>query len=69
MYRLMKSEKLILNHILSGSLSLYRQIQIKQFPQLSKAVDACKNANRSGESRFYILNDSGKELYGDSWID
>lgn len=69
MYRLMKSEKFILNHILSGSLSLYRQIQVNQFPQFSKAVDACNEANRGGESRFYVLNDNGKELFEGSWID
>ena len=69
MYRLMKSEKFTINHILSGSSSLYRQIQINQFFHFSKAVDACKVANRGGESRFYILNDYGKELYEDSWID
>lgn len=69
MYRLMKSEKFILNHLLSGSLPLYRQIQINQFHQFRNAVDACNDANRGGESRFYILNNYGKELYEDSWID
>ncbi len=69
MYRLMKSEKFTLNYLLSGSSSLYRQIPVNQFLQFSKAVDACNVANRSGESRFYILNDYGKELYEDSWID
>lgn len=69
MYRLMKSEKFTLNHMLTGSHSLYRQIQIKEFHHLSKAVDECNVANNGEESRFYILNDSGKEFYDNSWID
>ncbi len=69
MYRLMKSEKFTLHHMVSGSLSLYRHFQINEFHQFSKAVDACNVANRNVECRFYILNDAGKEFYEDSWID
>ncbi len=69
MYRLMKSEKF--NHIqpLPGSGQLYRQLQIKRFEKFRSAMAACKIANGKDGSRYYVLNDAGKEFYENSWID
>lgn len=69
MYRLMKSEKFTLGHMASGSLPSYRQIQIKRFDKLNNALFACKIANGKGQSRYYVLNELGREFYGNSWID
>ena len=40
MYRQMKSEKFTLNHVVSGSMLLYRQIHLNQFRQVSAALTA-----------------------------
>lgn len=69
MYRLMKSEKFSLKPVISGLMSSYRQTEVDQFQQFSAALEACKAANCKGRSRFYVLNDSGQEYYGDTWID
>jgi hypothetical protein len=69
MYRLMKSEKFTLDHVVSGSMSSYRQIQVSQFQQFSAALTACGAANDKVRSRHYVLNESGKEYHGCTWID
>ena len=69
MYRLMKSEKLALGHVVSGSMPSYRQIQINQFRQFSVALTACEAANDKIGPRHYVLNASGEEYCGGSWID
>jgi hypothetical protein len=69
MYRLMKSEKLTLDHRASGSKLSYRQIQVTRFRQFSAALTACEAANDKVGSRHYVLNASGKEYYGGAWID
>jgi hypothetical protein len=69
MFRLMKSEKLPLDRVNSGSVSSCRQIQVTQFQRFNTALIACGVANGNGESFHYILNESGKEYYGGTWID
>ena len=69
MYRLMKSEKFTLDHLTSGLISFYRQTQEKHFRQLRSALGACEGANNNGRSRCYLLNESGQEYYGGTWID
>jgi hypothetical protein len=69
MYRLMKSEKFTLDHLDSGSRSLYRQIQVSQFQRFSAALTACGAANDNIGSRHYVLNESGKEYFKCTWID
>jgi len=69
MYRLMKSEKFTLEHLTSGLRSYYRQTPVEHFQQLRSALDACVVANNDGRSRHYVLNASGQEYYGGTWID
>lgn len=69
MYRLMKSEKFTLDHLTSGLISFYRQTQVKHFRQFRSALGACEVANNNGRSRYYLLNESGQEYYGGTWID
>ena len=69
MFRLMKSEKFALDPVVSGSMSSYRQIQLNQFRQLSAALTACEAANDKVGDHHYILNASGKEYYGGTWVD
>jgi hypothetical protein len=65
----MKSEKFKLTQLVSGSRPPYRQLQIKQFKKFRAALAACKSANGKDGSRYYVLNDAGKEFYENSWID
>ena len=69
MYHLMKSEKFTLDHMISGSMSSYRQTEVDHFEQFGAALEACEAANNQGRSRFYVLNESGQEYYGDTWIE
>jgi len=69
MYRLMKSEKFTLEHLTSGLTPFSRQTPVEHFQQLRSALDACKVANNDGRSRHYLLNASGQEYYGGTWID
>jgi len=69
MYRLMKSEKFTLDYLTSGLVSFYRQRQIKCFGRLRAALGACEVANNGGGSGYYLLNESGQEYYGGTWID
>jgi hypothetical protein len=45
MYRMIKSKKFTLNHMVSGSMLSYRQIQQNQFRQFSAALTNCEVAN------------------------
>ena len=69
MYRLMKPEKFTLDHVVSGFMSSYRQIQVSQFQQFSAAMTACGAANDKTGSRRYVPDESGKEYCGGTWID
>jgi hypothetical protein len=65
----MKSEKITLDHVISGQMSSYRHMEIRHFHQFRAALGACEVANNEGRSRYYILNESGKEYYDGTWID
>ena len=69
MYRLMKSEKFTFEHVIYGSMSSYRQTEVDHFLKFLTAVEACEVANNEGRLQFYVLNESGQEYYGDTWID
>ncbi len=69
MYRLMRSRKLIPEHLASGLFSSKRPMEVNHFQYLSAALDACETANYQGMSRYYVLNESGQEYLAGSWID
>jgi len=69
MYRLMKSEKFTLDDAVSGLVSSYRQTEIGHFEKFRAAHHACEVANNDGWSRCYVINESGQEYYGHTWID
>jgi hypothetical protein len=69
MYRLMMSEKLDCDALTDGSMPSYRQTEVNHFARLQSALEACELANYKGKSRFYVLNDLGKEYYDCVWID
>ena len=69
MYRLMISQKLALEHPVSGLLSSNRHAEVDHFRHFSAPLDACESANQIGEPHYYLLNDSGQEYYDGSWID
>jgi len=68
MYRLMKSVKFTLDHLVEGPLSSYRQSLVGQFRQPRAALVACKLANGTGANRHYVLNESGQEYFDGAWI-
>jgi len=69
MYRLVKFEKCAFDHVVPGFKLSYRQIQVTRFLQLSAALTACEAANDKVGDHHYILNASGKEYYGGTWVD
>jgi hypothetical protein len=69
MYRLMKSEKITLSNQDSGSVSFYRQIQVSKFQELNDALLSCEAVSDSEGTRYFILNEKGKEYYEGTWID
>jgi hypothetical protein len=69
MYRLMKSERYVLEDLVSGSKSSYRHSEVNRYRQASEAVTACKLANSEDIARHYVLNDRGQEYFGGVWID
>ncbi len=69
MYRLMMSKKMNSDDMTHGSMSSYRQTEVNQFAYLHAALKACELANFKGKSRFYVLNELGKEYYDRIWID
>jgi hypothetical protein len=69
MYRLMKSENTHRNNMSSGVMSSYRQTEVDHFMDFIDALEACKFANIKSKSRFYVLDESGKEYYDSAWID
>jgi hypothetical protein len=58
----MKSEKLTLDHLISGLTSSYRQTQVDHFRQFRAALRACELANNNGGSRYYLLNASAQDF-------
>ena len=69
MYRLMKSVKFTLDHMVSGPLSAYRHSLVGKFRQPRAALVACKLANGTGANHHYVLNESGQEYFDGAWID
>ena len=68
MYTLMKSEQTRLGDGAAGSRG-YKQKEVARYADFDSAVAACDKANRGVKARHYLLNDSGRELYADIWID
>ncbi|MET0122404.1 MAG: hypothetical protein ABW124_15305 [Candidatus Thiodiazotropha sp. 6PLUC9] len=68
-YRLMKCEMIANDLQVSGFGAVYRQILMSQFHPFSDALAACGAASDTVGSRHYVLNQSGKEYYGSTWID
>jgi hypothetical protein len=68
MYTLMKSEH---SKIWGSEVGprAYEQKEVAQYTALREAVAACDQANRERKARHYLMNDSGKEYYLNSWID
>ena len=68
MYTLMKSEQTKLESSATGSRA-YEQKKVGQYADFDVALEACDQANRAHTDRHYVMNDSGKESYGDIWVD
>ena len=69
MYRLMRSEKFTLDHVVSGLMSSHRQTKIGHYERFPAAQAACELANGKGRRRHYVVNDSGQEYDNGTWID
>jgi hypothetical protein len=68
MYRLMKSAPTD-DWNENSNLRAYDQEEVAQYANLAEAVAACDDANHLGETRHYVVDDSGREYYAGSWID
>ncbi len=68
MYTVMKSEQTKLGISATGS-PAFEQKEVTQYAVFDEAVAACDEANRERKARHYVMNDSGKEYYADTWID
>jgi len=68
MYRLMKSERMVLDHMVCGPMVSYRQKEITRFQAFPIAIAACEIANEHTDVRHYILDGAGKEYYAGMWI-
>ena len=68
MYTLMKSEKTKPGNGVIG-LQAYQQKKVATYAVLGEALTACDSANRQSKTRHYVMNNSGKEYYEDTWID
>jgi hypothetical protein len=64
----MKSEKINPRQNVPGP-RVYQQQKVATYAVFDDVVAACDKANRQHESRHYVMNDSGKEYYADTWID
>lgn len=69
MYRLMKSEKITLDHPVLGILASYRQSEMTCFQRLPEALTACDVANNEGKPRCYVVDELGHEYFEGVWID
>ena len=68
MYRLMKSEKFVMDGAAHRPVSLFRQTEVRQFRRLRDETEACKLANDSTAGRHYILDRAGREYYAGSRV-
>ena len=64
----MKSEQIKFENGTTGSRA-YEQKEVGQYVELETVLAACSKANQKLKARHYVMNDSGKEYYADSWID
>ena len=69
MYRMMQSEKFLLEYPTYRPISIYRQRMISQYREIQIALDACHKANALGRHCYYVLNEQGQEHYAGIWID
>ena len=68
MYKLMKSERLVLENRIRGPMVAYRHEEIERFPGFNAAFIACEIANEGAETQHCILNGIGQEYYAGTWI-
>jgi hypothetical protein len=68
MFTLMKSEQTKISQGPPGPRA-YKQRRVAEYAKFADAIAACNDANREFKARHYVLNESGKELYADTWID
>jgi hypothetical protein len=68
MYKLMKSVRVVLEHLVRGPITSYRQVEVNRYRAFSAAAAACDSANDNADARHYILNGAGQEYYGGTWI-
>jgi hypothetical protein len=68
MFTLMKSEQTKAWNGSNGP-PAYEQKGVAEYGTFDAAVAACEKANRELKDRHYVMNDSGKESYEDTWID
>jgi len=64
----MKSEQTKPGNGAMGSWT-FEQKEVAQYAIFDEAVAACDKANRVLKTWHYVMNDLGKEYYGDTWID
>lgn len=68
MYTLIRSERMVLEHMVCGPMVSYRQEEIERFREFSTATAACELANAHTDVRHCVLNGAGQEYYAGSWI-
>jgi hypothetical protein len=68
MYRLMKSERFVLENLYRPPVVLFRQKEVDKFAEAALAITACESFNSPVDTRHYVLNADGKELYAGRWI-
>lgn len=68
MYRLMKSDRVVLDHLRYGPMVSYRHREIDRFHALPAAVLACDFANRQVHMSCCILDDGGQEYFAGNWM-
>ena len=67
MYRLMKSEKFLLEQPVHRPLTLFRQKEVERFRAFRDAASACNIANEALDARHYVLDWAGREYLAGHW--
>lgn len=68
MYRLITSERVVLEHARHGSMVSYRHRELIRFAALPAAVRACDVAGRKKDVRCCVLDENGQEYFAGAWI-
>ncbi len=68
MYRLITSERVVLDHDRYGPMVSYRHREVTRFDALPAAVLACNYAGRRKDVSCCILDDGGQEYFAGNWI-